>query len=417
MARLGTFLAGLFGAAAPQMRPQAAYGDGMTFNGLNDPALLEFIRAGQRGGGSVEQAMRHPAVLRAVELLSGSIGMLPLYVKRKRRDGSVEFATDTTLWRVLQHKPNGWQTPFQFKSLMQHWALVHGNAYAQIVRRAGSNEVLALNPIRPGRVTVEQRTDFSLEYRVSRENRDQVVMRAGDILHLRGPSEDGITGLSRVQLAADVIATGSQARRAARRIFENGIMTGGALRHPGKLSPEAFERLRQSMQERLEGIENAGRWMILEEGMEAAPYASTAKDSQLVEMGAAGIDDIGRMFGIPRPLLGVDETSWGSGIEQLAILFVRFGLAPWFTAWEDALNLACIAERDWGTVYTDFDERELLRGSMKDQAEFFAKASGAGGHKPWMEPNEIREISGLSPHPDGTGLTPAGAMAQETTQP
>jgi phage portal protein BeeE len=61
-----------------------------------------------------------------------------------------------------------------------------------------------------------------------------------------------------------------------------------------------------------------------------------------------------------------------------------------------------------GVIYADFDERELLRGTIKDQFEAFAKAAGAGGHKPWMEPNEIRDVMGLGPHADGSGLQSAG---------
>jgi phage portal protein BeeE len=84
--------------------------------------------------------------------------------------------------------------------------------------------------------------------------------------------------------------------------------------------------------------------------------------------------------------MGVDDTSWGSGIEQLAILFVRFGLAPWFKAWEEAIRRTLLEESEWRTLAADFDERELLRGTLKDQSEFFARALGAGGHRGWRGP-------------------------------
>jgi hypothetical protein len=64
----------------------------------------------------------------------------------------------------------------------------------------------------------------------------------------------------------------------------------------------------------------------------------------------------------------------------------------------------------------DYDERELLRGTLKDQAEYFAKALGAGGHRPWMEANEVREVTGLGLHPDGSGLIAAGESRDVASQ-
>jgi HK97 family phage portal protein len=376
--------------------------DGGRVMNINDPAFHEFVRTGAYGIGD---ALKNSAVMRSVDLISGAMGMLPLQVKR-RTNGVPVIAEDHPLYRVLMLRPNGWQSPFQFKQLMQYWALVHGNAYALITRSAG--RVIAANPIEPARVTVDQRPDFSLFYRVSRKDGSYVELEARDVLHLRGVSDDGITGVSRVRLAADVINIGVQSQRAAERIFKNGMMVGGNFTHPGKLSKEAQGNLQASMAARHAGAENAGKWLILEEGMTASPYAQTAVDSQLVELRSAMVEDIGRVFGVPRPLLGVDDTSWGTGIEQLAILFVRFGLAPWFKAWEDAISVSCLTSAELGVIYADFDERELLRGTIKDQFEAFAKGSGAGGHKPWLTANEIRDLQDMPPHPDGNGLESAG---------
>ncbi|EFL91256.1 putative phage portal protein, partial [Candidatus Regiella insecticola LSR1] len=81
------------------------------------------------------------------------------------------------------------------------------------------------------------------------------------------------------------------------------------------------------------------------------------------------MEEVARAFGVPRPLLMMDDTSWGSGIETLGQFFVRYGLAPWFIAWEQAVS-RCLLTREERRLYqADFDERELLRGSIKDQAE------------------------------------------------
>ena len=372
---------------------------------MNDPQLLEYIRTGDAST-SIKSALRVSAVWRCVELIAGTMGMLPLFVRSKSEDGGIEDATEHPMFSLLMHRPNAWQNAFQFKQQMQYWCLVHGNAYAVISRRRG--RVVALNPVDPSRVRVEQDRDFSLRYEVSRDDDTYTVYSARDILHIRGISDDGYNGLSRVKQAADMIAINGKSQRAVERMYSQGLHLGGNLKHPGKLSPQAFERLKEGMENRYQGEENAGKWIITEEGMEAKPFPSTAVDGQLVEMRAANVEEIGRLFGVPRPLLGVDDTSWGTGIEQLAALFVRFGLNPWFKCWEDELKLKCFRQEEWGDVYPDFAERELLRGTIKEQFEAYAKAAGSGGHRPFMQPNEIREELGLGARPDGEGLIAAG---------
>ena len=395
-------------ASASGVRPLADAG-GRAFS-LNDPNLVELLRTGSV---STSGALKNGAVFRAVDLISGVIGALPLTLQRRMGDRLVE-AADHPLHKVLMLRPNDWQSPLDFKRLMQHWVLLHGNAYAQIVR--SGQRVIALNPIHPERVAVEQQMDFSLRYRLGRAKAAPIELPASDILHLRGPSDDGIVGLSRVRQAADVIQIGLESQLAALRVFRNGMMVGGVLSHPGKLSKEAKAKLAADITAH-SGAENAGKWVVFEEGLKVETFEHKPVDSQLVEIRAQTVDDIGRIFGVPRPLLGVADTSWGSGIEQLAILFVRFGLAPWFKVWEDALSVSCLTEAERGLLLPDFQERELLRGTIKDQFEAYARAAGAGGHMPWMTPNEIRSDTGLSPHPDGDRLQPAGAPASKESLP
>ncbi len=380
---------------------------------VGSPAFYEFVRNGLTEG-SVEAALNNDAVLRAFDLISGSVAMLPLSIMR-REAGRVVEATEHQLYPVLRFQPNPWQTAHEFKQLMQGWLLLHGNAYAQIVRQLGRPRSLV--PIDPRRVTVE--TDggmFPLRYRVVTTRNEALTLQPSDVLHLRGPSIDGEKGVSRVQKAGELIQTANQQQIAANSIYRNGVIAGVALRHPGKLSPEAAQRLKATFEAGYAGAANAGKVMVLEEGLAREFPPATARDAQMVEMRGMLTESIGRVFGVPRPLMFMDDTSWGSGIEQLAMLFVRFGLAPWFSTWEQAITRSLVPSAERGVIYPDFDERELLRGTMKDQGEFLARALGAGGHRPWMTGNEVREHVGLGRHPDGDGLVAAGERTNEPAQ-
>lgn len=392
---------------------RASASGGQMFSGFDDPALYEFMR---NGGGALtssgatitpKTALKNTTVLRCVSLISFSIGMLPLHLHRK---ADKTKADDHPLFRVLHRRPNVWQTAFEFRSLMQQRALVDGNAYAMIVRTG--HRVTQLVPIATERVTVKQRDDWKLEYAVDRGQRGIHVLPQDDVFHLRyGLSDDGYTGLSLVRQAAEAIGLAQQAENAAARLFRNGMIVGGALKHPGKLSPEAYDRLRASMNDD-SGAENAHRWKILEEGMELQPAAQTGQQSQAVEQRKHQIEEAARPFGVPRPLLGVDDTSWGSGIDVLGQFFVRYSLNPWFEAWQQAIERSLLTDDEADQYDAKFNAGALLRGSMKDQAEFFAKGLGSGGHAPWLHPDEPREWMDL---PQRDDLPPA--PGQQTGEP
>jgi HK97 family phage portal protein len=149
--------------------------------------------------------------------------------------------------------------------------------------------------------------------------------------------------------------------------------------------------------------------------MKAERFTMTGQEAQTVEARNHQIEEVARAFGVPRPFLMMDDTSWGSGIEQLAIMFVRFGLNPGIVAWEQALRRVLLSTADRKRYAIDIDEHELLRGTMKDQAEFFSKA--LGGH-PWLVQNEVREEAGYRDIANADTLKDpvGGKPAKETVQ-
>lgn len=376
--------------AAPVV--SAMVGEAMSFAGLDDPQLLEFMRSGGAGGASISvaDAMKNTAVFRCVSLISYAIGMLPLHLIDSE---TKEKARDHPLFRLLHREPNDWQSAFNFRQLMQRRALVHGNAYALIVR--SGQRVIRLVPLDPTLVRPRQRNDWSVEYVYTPTGGGERILAPSDVLHVYADSEDGIVGTSMVKVAADAIALARDTEKAQARLFKNGMLVGGALKHPQRLSPEAYERLKASMEERLTGADNAHRWMILEEGITPEKFASTAQDSQQIETRKHQVEEIGRAFGVPRPFLGVDDTSWGTGVDILGQIFVRYALIPWFTAWEQAIKRSCMTDAEKDALEAKFNAGALLRGSMKDQGEFFARALGSGGHQPWMDYEEVRDTMDL----------------------
>ena len=368
-----------------QSRPSAS-AEGMTFAGLDDPALLEYIRGSQSGVSA--KMLRNTAALRCLTLIGNGLGMLPTSLYEAGAEKKV--LKEHPAHKLLRFKPNPYQTPMEFKAQMQLLLETEGNAYARIIR-SGSRPI-HLIPFEKGRVDAKLGADFRMRYRCQTENGNQITLDQDEVLHIRDLSLDGVVGLSRQKLSQDVFELADAARKAAANVFKTGVMAGGAIEVPHALSDQAYQRMKQSLEQEYSGADNVNKWMIAEEGATAKPFASTAKDGQQIENRNHQIEEVARLYGVPRPLLMMDDTSWGSGIEQLAIFFVQYTLAPRFVAWEQALARALLTDRERESLYFKFNERALMRGTLKDQADYFAKALGAGGHQPWHTADEVRDL-------------------------
>lgn len=369
-----------------QSRPRAS-AEGITFQGLDDPALLEFIRNGQTT--SANRMVRNMAALRSLSLISNGLGMLPISLYEAGSDKKV--MREHQAHKLIRVKPNPWQTPMEFKSQMQLLLETEGNAYARIIR--SGTRPIHLIPFEKGRVQAKLGSNYRMQYTCTTENGNQLTLDQEEILHIREISFDGVLGLSKRQLSEDVFDLAASAQRAAVNVFKTGVMAGGAIEVPNALSDQAYKRMKESLADEYSGAENVNKWMIAEEGAKANRFSSNAKDAQQVENRNHQIEEVARLYGVPRPLLMMDDTSWGSGIEQLAIFFVQFTMAPRFVCWEQALARSLLTDRERESLYFKTNERALLRGTLKDQSEYFAKALGSGGHQPWHTANEIRDLA------------------------
>ncbi|WP_144154466.1 phage portal protein [Paraburkholderia sp. BCC1885] len=366
---------------------------GSTFTGLDDPRLLDYIRRGEIDGGDPRgaRALRNMAVLRCVTLISESIGMLPFNLQSS--DDQKQIQINNPAHRLLKYKPNDWQTPIEFKSLLQLRALLDGQSFARIIW--SGNRPIRLIPMERGCTVPHLSSSWQMTYDYTAPGGNMITLPANEVFHLRDLSLDGINGISRIRLSREAMELAEQAERAASRTFRNGVMAGGAIEVPKELSDIAYARMKQSLTDNYSGAQNAGNWMLIEEGGQAKQFTTTAVSAQQIETRNHQIEEVARMYGVPRPLLMMDDTSWGSGIEQLAIFFIQYGLAHWFVSWEQAAARSFIPDNQLGLLQYKFNEGALLRGTLNDQASFFSKALGAGGQAPWMSQNEVRGLADL----------------------
>lgn len=394
------YLTNLLGALAG--RPQASTTFDLT--SMSPEQVRDFLRIGgglESASGAVvndNSAMRVAAAWRCVNIISGTVGSLPLDLIRREREKVRRPAVGHPLRKVLTVKPNIWQTPSEFRRMMQTHLLLRGNAYALKVRMG--RDVVGLIPIMPDRVMVEQLPDLSLRYQVTRKSGAVQVYQQAEILHLRGMTFDGVKGLSVIAHMRESLGLALQSELAGAKLMKNGQFTSSILKHPNKLSPEAYDRLKASIAE-AGGSSNAGGTRILEEGMDWSATSMSAIDMQFLEQRNFQRYDIAMFFGVPPHMIGATEksTSWGSGIEQMGIGFVTYTLNDWLVTWQEALKRDVINESEWETLDVRFFPQALLKGDTKTQWDAFTKGRQWGVYSA----NDVRSLLDLNPREDEAG--------------
>lgn len=329
-------------------------------------------------------ALAYMPVFAAIRLLSESVAMLPWHIY-ERTEGGKNRATSHPLDAILNRVANSEMSAFTLRETMMAHILTWGNAFAEIEMN-NRGDVRALWPLHPSSTRVGRDETGKLIY-AYQDSHQSVILPASRILHVHGLASDGILGYSPIQLARGAIGLGIATEKYGSGFFENGARPGGTLEHPGKLSKDAYERLRKSFEERHQGLDNAQRLSILEEGMKYNPITIPPDDAQFLETRKYQVSDIARLYRVPAHMIGDLDRATFSNIEQMSIEFVTYSLVPWLTRWEQDADRQLLSEPERKTLFTDFLEDALLRGETLARYQAYAIGRQWG----WLSANDVRD--------------------------
>jgi HK97 family phage portal protein len=348
--------------------------------------------------------MTFVAVYSCIDILSRTVGSLPLYLYRRLPEGGKELAKNHPLYQLMRRRPNPEITAMRYRSTLQGHLASWGNAYSYI-EWGGNGYPKALWPLRPDKIQ-PSRQNGRLTYRYYPSSGDLKTSDSFDIpaefvLHIPGFGYDGVMGYSPITLAREAIGLGMAAEEYDARYFGSGTHPSIIVEHPGRLSPEGYANLENALTDSYSGLGKAHRLMLLEDGMKASPIAIKPEDAQLLETRKFQVNEIARLFHIPPHMIADVEktTSWGTGIEELNIGFITHTMRPWFVLWEEELCRALLLDREQEEYFFEFDLSQLLRGDTLKQMQAWVMAKRNG----IFNADEIRGWANLNPIPDGLG--------------
>jgi HK97 family phage portal protein len=372
---------------------------------IKDASLDRFIEImnladGQRRSSagvmvSPETAMNSTVVASCIRVLEESVASLPCIAYRKGKNGERNREEDHPIVEVLRSTPNSWLTAMDYFGGQMVNLCTRGNAYAYVDRNS-KGQVIALTPLNPDGVTIDQARDWSPSYTAILPDNTKAKLSRAQIHHIRGPLPKGYYGRSMIAIARDSIGLGIAAERFGGEFFANGARPSSILKHPGQLSPDAAKRLKAQIDDNHTGEGRRSGTMVLEEGLEWVASSLTPDEAQFLETRKYQRSELAGLFRVPAHLLNDLERATFSNIEHQSLDFVIHSLRPWLRRIEQAIKRDLLNGPNDKDIYVEFLFEAMLRADFKSRMEGYQLQIQNG----IASPNECRRLENL-PARDG----------------
>lgn len=347
---------------------------------------------------NADTALGLSAVWKAANVIGKDIAVLPLHKYRRLEQGKDRLRDVST--RLLNSRPNLYVKAVDWRLSVQVQALLRGNGYAEIQRDL-AGQALALWWLPTENVDLEIDAAGLLWYVYRQAGREPRRIRPENMIHIKGPSKDGLTGWSVIALARESLALTLGQERYAKKQYDNGVRPSLILKNPGSMTAEKRKEFRESIAQNHEGVDNAFRFMLLYGGWEASTWNISNEDAQWLEGRQFQVEEVARWFDLPPHKLGAMGRATWNNVESMQLEYVAGCLQFWLTQWQQECDAKLLTERerDADTHFFEFKLDALLRGDTLSRYQVYA----IGRLINVLSPNEIREKENMNPRDDGEG--------------
>lgn len=357
--------------------------------------------------------MNVSAVYACIQLISGAMASLPLPIYERTKTGRQRV--DHPLWWLLNEQPLPRCSASTFWRYMMTSKLLHGDGFALIKRKSAfSPEIVSITPWHPLAVNVYLNGD-RLAYQfinyIGGQGIESQMYDQDDVLHFTGVGFNGLRSVSPLRhalrnaagiaLAADKYSAEFFSASAKPEIVIKTEMA--------KLSGDQKELIIDAWKSIQQG--DRTRPGVLGAGMSLQELTINAEEAQLLQSRMFQIEDIARIYGVPPFMIGHTQntTSWGSGVEQMGIGFVKYTLSQHIVDAEQEINRKLfLTEKN----FCEFNTAGLERGDIKTRNESYRIGLGRAGEPAWLTVNEVRLAENLPPIDGGdvlfVGIAPTG---------
>ena len=329
---------------------------------------------------TANNAQKIAIVASCVNIKANALAVIPFKTYIRTKKGKEDYYS-SKLYELLRYQPNPELTASMYKKMISQDLDLRGNHYTQIIRN-GLGEVISLYPLVADSMEVSLSKNGKKIYTYNGK-----VIHSSKILHIYDiPDAQGLKGLSRIEYAKEALKFAKNAGQYGNDIFKNATAPSGAFEMDGELSDEAYERLKEDLQEKYAGLQNAGTPLLLEGGLQFKPLSIKNSDAEWLASRKFNREEVAAIFGVPVAMLNdAANTAYGN-LEQKYLEFYSGTILPLTTIIEEQFRRSLLSQDEKRFTVFKFKFNAMLRVDTATRASYYQTRFNIGS----ITPNEIR---------------------------
>jgi HK97 family phage portal protein len=277
-----------------------------------------------------------------VNRTSNAVSQVDWKLWRKAKSGKPEDRTEVTSHLALDvwERPNPFMTRQEFVEIGQQHLDLTGEGWWVIGRNATLKAIpLELWPVRPDRMApVPHVTDYLAGYVYTNPDGEKIPLRLDDVIFMRCPNPmDPYRGMGPVQAILTDLDSARYSAEWNRNFFLNSAEPGGIIEVDRRLGDDEFDELTSRWREQHQGVAQAHRVAILEQG-KWVDRKFSQRDMQFAELRGVSREVIREAFGFPLPMLGTSQDVNRAAAEAGEYVFAKWLIVARLERWKQALN-------------------------------------------------------------------------------
>lgn len=339
-------------------------------------------------------ALGYAPFWRAVTLMGSDMGSFPIVVYKRVE---TEFGEGKERDRkhpanVINRRPNPYMSRYTFIQTLIIHAGRKGNGYAYVRRDGGGRpkELLILSP----ESTWPVRRNGVLWY-VTEVNGKLLRIEAEDVIHIKGPGDDGLIGYDVLTYAKKTLGLALATREHRINFYKNGARPSVVLEAPGQIPPKVLKQLKKSWGSLYSGVANHHRTAILQMGVSAKHMSQNARDAQLIEGQELDVYHISAITGVPPHKIGGRGRGGYASLEAENEAYMSDCIAHLVTACEQEFGDKLLTEKEKASESHTIEimTAAKVKANLLTRMQAYSLAINARV----IVPNEARAKEGLNP--------------------
>ena len=350
--------------------------------------ILEFELQGTNINRDVAEKIA--ALTEGVNLIADTIASLPVYLYKRGENGDRERVKGDKRVSLLNLESNLYNTAYNTKKMLITDFLLHGNGYIDI-KRNEFEEIETLINIPYRDITLNKPIEKNLRKAIYSYNYwGMEKVATHNVLNLvRNPKEFALEGRGLLHEGRAILKNAISLDNYTTTTLENGLFSKAVVEKDTTMTKKSRDSLISMLKRFFSGTKNAGKVIILDDGMKLKTLQLSPADLELLQQKEFTIKDIARLLKLQPSMLGVNNGGMTySNEKDNQLVFLKNCIAPLLSIIENTFNKYLLKEEEKkaGIYFFEFNTQALLKANPLEEIKAYAEAVKGS----LMSPNEAR---------------------------